>query len=161
MAIETTRPGTGTAQSRYYWETYNLLGDPSLEMLIEPKDIPDYRPRFNTPQVSASQAPGREVTVELELTNAGSQPDTYALNINSNSWAARVKNEETISLSPGEIKTLEITVTIPSDAEPGHTEEVLVFATSLNDDGDPVAEDTATIELKSSLLNFIPLITHP
>jgi len=38
MEIEATRPGTGTAQSRYYWESYNLLGDPSLAMLIDRKN---------------------------------------------------------------------------------------------------------------------------
>jgi hypothetical protein len=124
--------------------------------------IPDYRPRFNTPSVSASQAPGQEVTVNLELTNAGLQPDSYSLNLTSNTWAARVKNQDTISLSPGEVKVLEVSVTIPADAQPGQTEEVLVSVTSQNDPGLPAAEDTATIELKTNPMNvYIPLISNP
>jgi hypothetical protein len=52
-------------------------------------------------------------------------------------------------------------VTIPMDAEPGEVNEVFVFATSQNDQEDPAAEDIATIELKSGLLNFIPLLSTP
>ncbi len=159
MSVEATRPGTGTAQSRYYWEIYNLLGDPSLEMLIEPKAIPDYLPRFNTSSVSASQAPGQEVTVELELTNAGSQADTYILDLVSTDWVSRIKNQETIALASGETKILEITVTIPLDATLGLAEEIYVYATSSDDPGLPAAEDTAIIELKAYLLSFIPIIT--
>jgi hypothetical protein len=123
--------------------------------------IPDYRPRFNTRSVTASQAPGQEATVALELANAGLQPDTYTLSLTSETWSARVKNQETISLSPGEIKILEVSVTIPADAEPGQTEEVLVSVVSNNDPESPAAEDTATIELKINLMNvYIPLLSN-
>ena len=122
---------------------------------------PDYRPRFNTPNVTASQAPGQEVTVQLELTNAGLESDIYTLTLSSSDWAARVKNQESISLSPGEIKIIEVTVTIPTEAEPGQTEQVLVSVTSNNDPEAPAAEDTATIELKSYLMSFIPLLSNP
>lgn len=123
--------------------------------------IPNYRPRFNTRSVSASQAPGQEVSVRLELTNAGLQPDTYTLDLTSNTWTARVKNQDTISLSPGEVKILEISVTIPLDAQPGQTEEILVSVTSQNDPDPPAAADTATIELKTNMMCFIPLISNP
>lgn len=123
--------------------------------------IPDYQPRFNTRNVSVSHAPGQEVSVDLELTNAGLQPDSYSLNLTSNGWAARVKNQDTVSLSPGEVKILEVTVSIPSDAQPGQTEEIYVSVTSQNDPGSPAAEDTATIELKTEINVFIPLISNP
>jgi len=97
----------------------------------------------------------------LELTNAGLLSDTYTLSLTSDTWAARVKNQEVISLSPGEVKVLQISVTIPADAEPGQTEEILVSVVSNNDPEPPAAEDTATIELKTNLMNvYIPLISN-
>lgn len=123
--------------------------------------IPDYRPRFTTSEVSASQLPGREVTVELELTNAGLQPDTYTLELTTNSWSATVKNQQTIYLSPGETTILEISVTIPENTPPGETENILVTVLSTKDPENPPAEDTATIELKAFLMSFIPILHNP
>ena len=123
--------------------------------------IPDYRPRFDTPNVSVIKAPGQETTVKLELTNAGLKPDTYTLNLNSDAWGARVKTQETIFLAAGATKIIEVSVTIPATALPGEMEEVLVSVTSNNDPEQPAAADTATIQLKASLVSFIPFHSNP
>ena len=68
MAVEQFRPGTGTAQSRYYWETYNLLGDPSLAMLIEPKQA-DFTLSVNPTSVSVCQGASGSTTVTLGQIN--------------------------------------------------------------------------------------------
>jgi hypothetical protein len=168
MAVEASRPGTGIAQSRYYWETYNLLGDPSLMMLIDLQEsdpnLAEYQPQLNTSAITIEQAPGQEAIIQLELTNAGSKPDSYALDYVTNGWAVNVKTRETLELAPGETTTLEISITIPESAQDGDTEQILLSVTSLNDLGTPPAKDNATIELKAIKTNnfvFLPLMISP
>jgi hypothetical protein len=158
MAIEAERPGTGTAQSRYYWEIYNLLGDPSLEMLIEPKPIANYKPVLSSSSVSVSQAPGSVVTVTLQLTNAGALTDTYDVNLSPESGSASVRTSKSVELASGESTTIEVTFTIPEDAEFGQVEQYELIATSQND---KEAEDRSTIELKAAMLSFVPLLIQP
>jgi len=166
MAVEASRPGTGIAQSRYYWETYNLLGDPSLMMLIDLQEsdpnLAEYQPQLNTSAITIEQAPGQEAIIQLELTNAGSKPDSYALDYVTNGWAVNVKTRETLELA--QTTTLEISITIPESAQNGDTEKILLSVTSLNDQGTPPAKDDATIELKATKTNnfvFLPLMISP
>jgi hypothetical protein len=168
MAVEASRPGTGIAQSRYYWETYNLLGDPSLMMLIDLKEadpnLAEYQPKLSTSAITIEQAPGQEAIIQMELTNAGSKPDSFALDYVTNEWAVNVKTRETLELAPGETTTLEISITIPESAQNGDTEKILLSVTSLNDQGTPPAKDDATIELKATKTNnfvFLPLMISP
>ena len=41
LAVNAAFPGTGTGNARYYWETYNILGDPSVQIILEPLS-PDF-----------------------------------------------------------------------------------------------------------------------
>jgi hypothetical protein len=159
MAVEESRPGTGTAQSRYYWESYNLLGDPSLGMVLGPKNVADYRPSLNTSSISAGQAPGQEITVHLQLTNAGLNPDTYSITLTSSLWIVSMQTRSVIALAPGETTTLEISVTVPADAQFGQIEQILLSVTSQNDPESPPAKDEATIELMASMMSFIPIVS--
>lgn len=123
--------------------------------------LPDYKPQLNTPTVSVSQAPGREVVVQLQLTNAGINPDVYSLDLTSNGWLADMKNRDTIELAPGESTLVEITVTIPLDAQFGQVEQVILSVISQKDPGNPPATDSSVIELRANLQYFIPLVTTP
>lgn len=161
MEIEATRPGTGTAQSRYYWESYNLLGDPSLAVLIGPKIIKDYQPLLSLPTTSVGLAPGQTAIIQADLTNAGLNTDIYTLDLTSNTWTAKVEGRESLQLAPGETASIEISVTIPKDTAGGQTEQILLSAISSNDPADPPATDTITIELKATNTIYIPIVNKP
>ena len=122
---------------------------------------PDYRPYLNVDNIVAAQAPGEQVTVQLQLVNAGLNPDSYALDLSANTWGIDLKTREVINLLPGESTILEITVTIPASAAFGDAEQVILSVTSQGDPGSPPAADQATIDLKAGLLNFIPMVVTP
>jgi len=161
MAVEAQRPGTGTAQSRYYWESYNLLGDPSLEMLIGPKPIADYAPVLSSSSISIGQAPGNDAVVTLTLTNAGMNNDLYYIDLTSGEWTFSIRSNDIIELAPGESTTLEIVVSVPEDATFGQIEEYILNVTSQNDPDDPPAKDSTTIELMASVMSYIPILNNP
>jgi hypothetical protein len=161
FAMENERPGTGTAQSRYYWEIYNLLGDPSLELLIEPKSIPDYKPVLSSSSISVGQAPGSIVTITLQLTNAGALSDSYEIILSPESGSASVRTSKTVELAHNESTTIELSIMIPEDMAFGQVEQYQLTATSQNDTDDPKAEDRTTIELKAAVLSFLPLLIQP
>jgi len=121
---------------------------------------PDYRPRLNTTTISVSQAPGREVTFRLELTNAGSNPDTYSVDLNTAGWEASLLTTKAIVLNPGETTIIEISVTIPAEAEFGESEQMLLSVISLGDPQNPPATDSATIELKAAMMSFLPMVNN-
>ncbi len=160
MAVEAERPGTGTAQSLYYWEIYNLLGDPALVSNIDFKTPDDYNPVLNTSSMITGQAPGHEAVIQLELTNAGAKPDYYKIILTPSAWAVEMQSNESIELAPGETTTIQFTVFVPEDAEFGQTEEYVLTVTSINDPGNPPATDSATIELKVAMMSFIPLLSN-
>jgi hypothetical protein len=121
---------------------------------------PDYRPYISTNNISIGQAPGQEVTVRLNLTNAGLNPDSYSLVLTNSIWAANLLTRDVIELQPGETTTVEITVNIPEDAEFGQTEHLLLSVTSMNDPEDPPAKDEISIDLMAALQSYIPVISN-
>jgi hypothetical protein len=78
MAVEAGYPGTGIGQSQYYWETYNLLGDPSLAVLIEPR-TPEFSLTLNPPNMTLCQAGEENALVTVNQINGYSQPVTLSL----------------------------------------------------------------------------------
>lgn len=158
MAVEAERPGTGTAQSLYYWEIYNLLGDPTLASIIDYKTPEEYNPVLSTSSVSTGQAPGQQVVVKVDLTNAGMNADSYEVNLTSGAWSVELRSKNAIELSPGESTTIEMTFFVPEDAEFGEIEQYNLIVTSQFDPESPPAEDHATIEIKVSSLSFIPYL---
>jgi hypothetical protein len=122
---------------------------------------PEYRPYLNSDNLVATQAPGREVSVQVRLTNAGLNPDSYNIDLSNSSWIIDLKTREVINLMPGESTTLEISVTIPADATFGDVEQVILSVTSQGDPSNPPAADETTIELKAGILSFIPLVSNP
>jgi hypothetical protein len=78
MAVEASRPGTGTAQSLYYWEAYNILGDPSLEMLLGPKSS-DFTLTAEPSSLTVCQSGNNTTTIGVGQTNGFSTPVTLSL----------------------------------------------------------------------------------
>ena len=122
---------------------------------------PDYRPYLNSNNVVATQAPGQEVSVQIRLTNAGLNPDSYNIDLSNTSWTIDLKTREVINLLPGESTTLEISVIIPADATFGDVEQIILSVTSQGDPSNPPAMDETTIELKAGILSFIPMVSNP
>ena len=121
---------------------------------------PDYRPYISTSNITIGQAPGQEVMVRLELTNAGLNPDSYSLDLTNSVWAANLLTRDVIALQPGETTTVEITVVIPEDAEFGQIEQLLLSVTSMNDPENPPAKDEVSIQLMAALQSYLPSISN-
>ncbi len=121
---------------------------------------PDYRPYISTSNITIGQAPGQEVLVRLELTNAGLNPDSYSLDLTSSLWVASMLTRDVIELQPGETTMVEITVNIPADANFGDVEHLLLTVTSMNDPDSPPAKDEVSIDLMAALQSYIPVISN-
>lgn len=125
------------------------------------KVTPAYQPQLNTSAIAISQAPGREAVLSFTLTNAGLNPDGYTLSLTENPWEVTIRSKETVYLTPGETTVLEVVVTVPADAQLGHTEQIHFSVVSLNDPHNPPAEDSVTIDLKAAGLSFMPFFSSP
>mgnify|MGYP002395212090 CR=1 FL=1 len=148
MAVEGVRPGIDTGQSRYYWESYNLFGDPALEMRVAPKTFAEYKPSLSASSVEAAGAPGKDALVQLALKNAGEYLDTFAIDIMQGGWESSLRNSNLVELSPGETTTLELVIRVPEDAVFGQNEVYILNVASLKDPENPPASDQAKIQLR-------------
>ena len=122
---------------------------------------PDYRPYLGSDSVTGASAPGQEITIAIKLTNAGLNPDSYTIDLSNSDWSINLKTREVLNLQPGESTTLEITVTIPADADFGQARQVTLSVISQGDPSNPPATDQALLELKASLMSFIPFMSNP
>jgi hypothetical protein len=129
--------------------------------LVACETKPDYRPYLNSDNISTGQAPGQDVTVNIKLTNAGLNTDTYTVDLSNSSWSVDLKTRDVITLQPGESTTLEVTVTIPADAAFGEVEEIVLSVISQNDPENPPATDQTTIKLMAAILSFVPMVNTP
>lgn len=122
---------------------------------------PDYRPYLSSDTVSAAQAPGQEITINLQLTNAGLNPDSYNIDLSNSEWTINLKTREVIDLQPGESTVLEINVTVPADATYGQIQQVILSVTSQGDPNNPPATDQTIIDFMASLVSFVPIMITP
>ncbi len=102
-------------------------------------------PPFNGVELSPDQAAdglvGTDVSYTLVVTNTGNVADSFTLTVDG-VWTATVDPATTESLEPGESATLEVTVTVPADAEADDMDVTTVTATSVGDDS---VSDTAEL----------------
>jgi hypothetical protein len=85
------------------------------------------------PMTTVNQAghPGNVLTYKLMVTNTGDLADTYNLEINA-TWKAYTPYSA-ITLQPGESVELAIIVTIPENARPGESDNIILTLTSNTD----------------------------
>jgi subtilisin family serine protease len=81
--------------------------------------------------------PSDTMAFKFEVSNEGTQPDTYDLTLEGAIWSSSVA-DSTGELGPGERIMVEVAVTIPGDVGPGDWDEVTLVATS---QGDPAVQD--------------------
>jgi len=75
MAVKTIYPDLG----QYYWETYNLLGDPSTLVWIGPR-VPDYFMKLPENKVNICTGSETVTSVEVDSNDGFTQPVTLSLN---------------------------------------------------------------------------------
>jgi hypothetical protein len=78
LGVEAGFPGTGIGQSQYYWESYNLLGDPSLEVVTGPKQ-PDFSMNAQPGQLAMCQNGSDTTTITINPINAFNEAVTLSL----------------------------------------------------------------------------------
>jgi uncharacterized membrane protein len=86
-----------------------------------------------------STLPGRLMAYKFDVTNEGTQVDTFDLALEGATWPSGVE-ANTGLLAPGMSATAHLTVAVPADATPGAWDAVTVVATSR---GDPSIHDAA------------------
>ncbi len=135
IKVEENYPGTALYQAQYYWETYNLLGDPSQQLWL----VPEYHYEASTAILEKDGLINGTVRYPIQITNLGTT-DTYTAVFSGNSWPVSI--DELIELSYQSTGTLWVNVFIPSGTEVDTYDVVEVTVSST---GDPT---------QTTLLNF-------
>jgi hypothetical protein len=73
------------------------------------------------------------VTFTVQVTNLGTQDDSFSLQISGNSWQTIPTTNTIGPMSPGQSEELRIQVTIPETAQVGDQDTAVLTATSLSD----------------------------
>ncbi len=85
------------------------------------------------------------VELPFVVTNAGEQPDTYAMTAFGADGYADLRNvPPTLELAPGERVTIDIPVSVPADADPGTSVIIRLNAAS---SASPPIQDEAEVEV--------------
>ncbi len=78
--------------------------------------------------------PGDIINYQFVVVNYQSTSDSFDLVLNSsNDWPVSLPGGDTVSIPAGESTTVDVTVTIPADAQPGTTDNLTLTATSQTD----------------------------
>ena len=121
----------------------------------------EYAATLSTP-ADRSTEPGLTTTLNFWLTNTGSQDDFFNIDINSvRGWAdLTLDGSQTASFSPGVTISIQIDVTVPSDAARTDTDTIVLTLTSVNDPNTPSYSLTATT-LVSAGESYVAALTMP
>ncbi|MBE0687504.1 MAG: hypothetical protein IH585_16055 [Anaerolineaceae bacterium] len=125
--VEANYPGTGSYQAKYYWETYNLLGDPSQKLWLYPDS--EYYFIAKAPIRQDEGLITNVVQYPVTITNYGFT-DEFIATVDPTEWLT-----ETSEIGVIESKTAEtfwITVHIPYDASPAQFDQAQVTISSSN-----------------------------
>lgn len=145
-------PLTGIGTEQYYWETYNLLGDPSQKLWLYPDD-----PYYFITQITENEQSGligSIVEYPINLINYG-EIDSYTIKTLNNTWITNLVTE----INDVPVKTsipVTISVQIPLSAKTNDFDQVEVTITSTN------SGQTTSIELTTTatgtFFTHLPLI---
>ncbi len=78
MGVEASFPGSAIGQSQYYWESYNLMGDPGLTVVIEPK-TPDFSLTAQPGQLAVCQGNSATASISVNSINAFNESVTLSI----------------------------------------------------------------------------------
>jgi len=122
-------------EGQYYWETYNLLGDPSQRLWL----IPEYKFEASTPTLANSGLLNSTVRYPIEITNLGNT-DSYTASFKDNTWPVNIM--DVVNLPYQETGTLWVNVSIPFNAVPDEFDVVNIQVSSISD---PTLTSTYTL----------------
>ncbi len=122
--------------------------DPSAQDTSSLTTAATFRPivrgvQLAPPSASQTNNPGKTVTYTLYVKNAGSVTDSYNLSPGAYLWPTNLSVCQTGPIAPGALRSLEIYVTIPKNAEEGEADTVNVIAAS---QGDVSIYDISTLQ---------------
>ena len=167
----------GPARSLWNQHSYHItnvaddLGVPASE----PESWNDhntYRAQFTPGQVqrgvslsvqgiALTGAPGEIVLYSLSVANTGNRTDTFNLSYAGNLWNVHLPVTQ-LTLAAGEIRQVNVEVTIPIGATDGQTDVVRLTATSHGDAAVAASADltTTAIQISGGFQLYLPVIVH-
>ncbi|MDO9086270.1 MAG: C25 family cysteine peptidase [Anaerolineaceae bacterium] len=148
--VQVNYPGTALYQAQYYWEAYNLLGDPSQKLWL----VPDYKFEATTPEETKNGLITNTVKYPIEITNLGNI-DSYSATLSDNIWFSETSLVNDLPYQASD--TLWVSVTIPEGVTPGSTDTVQVIVSSTNDPTQTFSITFTTTALETFFTRF-PLI---
>ena len=90
----------------------------------------EFQPDFS-PDISYGQGPpGSKSIFHLQVTNMGTQDDTFDIQVGSNSWPVILSSSTVGPLIPGQSSLVKIEVSIPGSAQTGEQDLAILVATS-------------------------------
>ena len=118
MGVHTTYPGNFIGGSEYYFEIYNLQGDPSLQILNGLKKVDSiHKIEVKSINNPTGYEPGETVIRSIMVTNLGNEEEYVSISISGNLWQVNFLNEANFSLVQNEEKIIHLEVSIPISAD--------------------------------------------
>ena len=124
--VQENYPGIDAGEAQYYWETYNLLGDPSQQLWL----LPEYQYEANAAIQTKDGLLNSTVRYPIEITNLGNI-DSYTSSYENNIWPIDI--DELVNLPFQTTATMWVNVTIPMDVVVGSNDLVNVTVSSTAD----------------------------
>jgi hypothetical protein len=143
-------PTSGIGTEQYYWETYNLLGDPSQKLWL----VPGYEYEAKTNVLAQNGLITNIVKYPIEITNLGNI-DSYKATISDNIWLTETSVVNDLPYQS--TATLWVYVTIPEGVTPGSIDTVQVIVSSTHDLTQSFSFTFTTTALETFFTRF-PLI---
>lgn len=144
-ALEATVPSDQEPGNVTFNATASAGGD-SLSQTLTVQVTNQTGPRFDVSvsisDASKSGAPGSEVTYTMQVSNVGSEDDSYNIHADEGDSDLISYSENIISVAAGETKEVTATVSIPSDAAEGDEIEHVV---GIHSENNPEKDDTVTL----------------
>jgi len=122
-------PPSGIGTEKYYWETYNLLGDPSQKLWL----VPEFQYKATATTLTKDGLLNSTVRYPIEITNFGNI-DSYTATFEGNLWPTDI--DELVNLPYQSTGTLWVNVTIPLETVVNE-EAFDVVSLTVNSTSDP------------------------
>ncbi|MGW8226708.1 MAG: hypothetical protein ACWGOY_13290, partial [Anaerolineales bacterium] len=90
----------------------------------------EFQPDFSPDVRNGENSPGSTSVYDFQITNAGTQDDTFDIQVSGNFWPVNLSSSVIGPLIPGQSAQLEIEVSIPSSAQLGEQDLAILVATS-------------------------------
>ncbi len=118
----------------------------------------DYLPGILPDQLTQVAHPGSVITFAVQVTNLGTQDDSFSIQVSGNYWPTILTPDSIGPLSPGQSRELLIQVTIPETAQVGDQDTTTLTATS---QGDPSKFTLASLTTNIKHPDvFLPIISR-